>query len=714
MFKRWRRPAEPPRSQGKAQVPHDPVAQGPLAGGEAGGEPALAGSAQAEPSARGGPHAPRRRCSAQERERLLAEFALSDKTPEEFAALHGIRPSTLVTWLRRARQRTKRAAGGKGRRFTPEERRAAVEAFLKAGRSRADFARMWGCSTSTLDKWLRRYESEGPKGLETRRREQPSRPRPHNRYPDAVRAEIVAVREAHPDFGMNRIADQLARFRGLKISPSTVRNVLIESGIPLQPVPRKRPRRGPIQPRRFERARPGELWQTDITSYVLRRHGRRVYFTVYLDDHSRFIVSWALATHQRTPLVTEPLLEGIARFGKPREVLSDQGRQYYAWRGKSGFQKLLAREGIEHVVSRAHHPQTLGKCERLWKTVAEEFWDRARPEDLDDARRRIGHWIAHYNFFRPHQGIDGLVPADRFFGAASTLRESLERELSGNELRLALGEAPRQPVYLVGQIGEERIALHGERGRLVIQSPQSGRREMELKHLGVEARDALEESGAGSHGRNARESERNSRFGADGGTEAAASRSQADGLQGAAETRLAGAGSVGGGAGGGEAPGARGMRGDLGVLAGQEDQGRGGERAQPHPAAGLADEPDGAVGDDGGAVASAPSAREPRGLRAQARGVPGVAEAAHPAAGEGAVADRGPGAGAENSPVGEREYGLDSDRRNESWSQGRKEAGWTAAPDEERRSRSGSGSGRCSGRGTSLGRLWRNWLRGSE
>ena len=62
-------------------------------------------------------------------------------------------------------------------------------------------------------------------------------------------------------------------------------------------------------PRRFERARPGELWQTDITSFVLRRQGRRVYLAVFLDDHSRFIVAWALATHQRTPLVVGSRVE---------------------------------------------------------------------------------------------------------------------------------------------------------------------------------------------------------------------------------------------------------------------------------------------------------------------------------------------------------------------------------------------------------------------
>ncbi len=39
------------------------------------------------------------------------------------------------------------------------------------------------------------------------------------------------------------------------------------------------------------------------------------------------------------------------------------------------------------------------------------LWTWATPDS--------GLFIDHYDFQRPHQGIDGLVPADHFFGAAS-------------------------------------------------------------------------------------------------------------------------------------------------------------------------------------------------------------------------------------------------------------------------------------------------------
>ena len=264
-----------------------------------------------------------------------------------------------------------------------------------------------------------------------------------------------------------------------------MKRTLDDAGIEPLPAPKPRPKPKKKAPRRFERAKAGQLWQSDITSFHLPRDSRRVYLTVFLDDHSRFIVAWTMACHQKSELVTEALFEGLGRFGRPDEILTDQGRQYYAWRGKSGFQKILIKEGIDHIVSRPHHPQTLGKCERLWQTVEREFWQRAQPVDLADARERFGHWVSHYNFFRPHQGADGLVPADRFFGAEDSVRAAIEARLSQDEIGAAIDAKERTRMYLYGQIGDERIAMSGEQGRLVVHTPGGEERELSIESLGA-------------------------------------------------------------------------------------------------------------------------------------------------------------------------------------------------------------------------------------
>jgi transposase len=150
-----------------------------------------------------------------------------------------------------------------------------VEAFERSGRTRVDFAALWGVSPSTLTKWIRRYEREGPRGLETRKHGGPGRPRSIS---GEVRAEIVRTKRRFPTFGMRKVRDWLARFAGVRVSAGTVQTTLREHGL-ADGAERPKAKRKAHPPRRFERVRPMQLWQSDITSFLLTRHHRRVYWT---------------------------------------------------------------------------------------------------------------------------------------------------------------------------------------------------------------------------------------------------------------------------------------------------------------------------------------------------------------------------------------------------------------------------------------------------
>ncbi len=135
-----------------------------------------------------------------------------------------------------------------------------------------------------------------------------------------------------------------------------------------------------------------------------------MYLVAFLDDHSRFIVGWGLRSSQSTDLVMETLRSAIVNYRTPREILTDNGSQYVTWRGKSQFARELERRGVKQIVATPRRPQTLGKIERFWGSRWRECLEVALFVDLEDARRRLGHYIDHYNFQRPHQGIGGLVP----------------------------------------------------------------------------------------------------------------------------------------------------------------------------------------------------------------------------------------------------------------------------------------------------------------
>jgi hypothetical protein len=140
----------------------------------------------------------------------------------------------------------------------------------------------------------------------------------------------------------------------------------------------------------------------------------------------------------------------------------------------------LEKRGIRQVVAAPRHPQTLGKIERFWGTLWRECVEAAVFLDLGDAQRRIGLFIDHYNFQRPHRGCGGLVPADRFFGAAPEVLRTLKARVAANALALARHGTPPAPFYLTGQVGGQPFSLHAEGERVFLTNPEGTRQEIDL------------------------------------------------------------------------------------------------------------------------------------------------------------------------------------------------------------------------------------------
>ena len=57
--------------------------------------------------------------------------------------------------------------------------------------------------------------------------------RTSSRVPAAVEAQIIAARQQHPDWGKQRLADDLAKANGWVplVSPTTVKRILLEAGL---------------------------------------------------------------------------------------------------------------------------------------------------------------------------------------------------------------------------------------------------------------------------------------------------------------------------------------------------------------------------------------------------------------------------------------------------------------------------------------------------
>jgi transposase InsO family protein len=357
--------------------------------------------------------------------------------------------------------------------LTAEQRLLLLDTWQRSGLPAADFAALVGISKFTLQGWKKRFDAEGPAGL----MDQPKGAPRGSRLPELTKRTILMLKQANPDWGCQKISDMLQRGPALPASASAVAQVLHEAGYQMEEVP-TRPH--PDKVRFFERAKPNQLWQTDLFTFVLKRQNRRVYLVAFMDDHSRFLVSYGLHASQSSALVLEVLRSAIASHGTPEEILTDNGSQYVTWRGKSAFTRELEKRGIKQVVAKPRRPQTLGKIERFWGTLWRECIESAVFVDLGDAQKRIGLFIDHYNFQRCHQGIDGSTPADRFFGAADEVKRMLQARVAANALELARNGVPKTPFYLTGQVGGKPFSVHAEGERVILTREEGSRQEIDL------------------------------------------------------------------------------------------------------------------------------------------------------------------------------------------------------------------------------------------
>ena len=349
------------------------------------------------------------------------------------------------------------------RSYPPEFRRRAVMMHIEGKHSQGEVARQLGVPLTTLSSWVGAYRREGEGAALLR----PSPPpagggEGRARLPGPVREKIVALKQTNGRWGTRRIAQVMYRWFLMKVSPESVRRTLHKENL-MDPLVR-RPKRNPGKPRFFERATPNQMWQSDI--FCFRLGGNNAYLIAFMDDYSRYIVGLELFRSQTAQSVIEVYRRAVSEYGTPREMLTDNGRQYATWRGKTRFQLELAKDRIAHIRSQPHHPMTLGKVERFWSSIWGEFLGRAQFDDFEQARARIRLWVQYYNHKRPHQGIGGLCPADRFFEIQHELRQTLEQGIRENVLEMALRGRPNAPFYMVGRMHGQSVVLHAEKGKL--------------------------------------------------------------------------------------------------------------------------------------------------------------------------------------------------------------------------------------------------------
>ncbi len=99
-----------------------------------------------------------------------------------------------------------------------------------------------------------------------------------------------------------------------------------------------------------------------------------------------------------------------------QEVLTDNGPEFGPKSSKKKeehpFERMLMELGIKHRYIRPYRPQTNGKIERFWRTIEDDLLNETNFESVDELKEELLQYLYYYNYERPHQGINGVPPAE--------------------------------------------------------------------------------------------------------------------------------------------------------------------------------------------------------------------------------------------------------------------------------------------------------------
>lgn len=185
----------------------------------------------------------------------------------------------------------------------------------------------------------------------------------------------------------------------------------------------------------------GYVWLADET--MLDIGGHKVWFWDLIDIKTRFLLASHMSFNRTTQHAQSLVEKAVHKAGKsPKVIITDQLSAYL--------------DGIELALGGdTHHVQSRGFTLKPNTNIIERFHGilKSRTKVMrglktpESALVFLDGWLAYYNFFRPHEGLDNKTPAEKA-GLNIPLRNWLDvvRESKGSRRYTSL--YPREKIIL--------------------------------------------------------------------------------------------------------------------------------------------------------------------------------------------------------------------------------------------------------------------------
>ncbi len=320
----------------------------------------------------------------------------------------------------------------------------------------------------TIEAWFYAWRRDGLEALTPKLRSD----RGQSKLPPAVQEAILKAKRENP----RRSIDQLILWvekSGLaprrSVPRSSVHRLLQHHGL-------SRITGGanvPEEHRSYEAEYAGDIWYGDVMhgpGVPVNGRMRKVYLVSLMDDASRLLTHSAFCTGEKALDIEGVLKQAVLKRGLPVKLVVDNGPAY---RSKT-LQGVCARLGIHLIYCRPYAPESKGKLERWHRTFRDQFLseiDPSRLHDLADLNARLWAWIEQIYHRRPHGGLQGKTPLQRYQQDLHRIRTLGQRAAGLDELfyhRLSRKVRKDGTVAYQGQRFEVPYELAGQSVQLVV------------------------------------------------------------------------------------------------------------------------------------------------------------------------------------------------------------------------------------------------------
>lgn len=155
-----------------------------------------------------------------------------------------------------------------------------------------------------------------------------------------------------------------------------------------------------------------ECWSVDFMSDALF-NGRRFRTLNVIDDFNREVLAIEVDTSLPTVRVTRGLDQVALERGYPQRIRVDNGPEFTS----AAFHDWAATHRVQLDFIQPGHPAQNAYIERFNRTYREEVLDFYLFSSLQEVRAMTENWLHTYNHLRPHDALNGSVPA-AFLSAA--------------------------------------------------------------------------------------------------------------------------------------------------------------------------------------------------------------------------------------------------------------------------------------------------------